>query len=166
MKLAVGVHLHDEGAWAAAAAFDDWDAPEATRTCLTRIAQVPKPARGTLDLRELPCILQLLREHALQPDTLVIDAAVYFDTAETPALGKHLYDALGGRTAIIGVSSRALPGLPAQYEVHREDEARPVIVTCAGVDLGAAKVRIRAMHGKRRVPTLLKLATRLAKSAG
>ncbi|MEY2689636.1 MAG: hypothetical protein RL375_3835, partial [Pseudomonadota bacterium] len=82
-----------------------------------------------------------------------------------PGLGRHLHHALGGRTGVIGVSKTALPGLPAQFEVHREEEARPIIVTCIGIDLGAAKARVRAMHGKRRVPTLLKLAARLAKSA-
>jgi len=37
-------------------------------------------------------------------------------------------------------------------------------VTCAGIDIGAAKGRVRAMHGRKRVPTLMKLAARLAKS--
>jgi deoxyribonuclease V len=65
--------------------------------------------------------------------------------------------------AIIGISKTALPGLPAQFELRREEETRPLIITCAGIDLGAAKARVRGMHGKRRVPTLLKLVTRLAK---
>ena len=80
-----------------------------------------------------------------------------------PALGRHLYQALGGRCAIIGVSKTAVALLPAQFEVAREEDARPLVVTCAGIDLGAAKARLRAMHGKRRVPTLLKLAARIAK---
>jgi deoxyribonuclease V len=45
----------------------------------------------------------------------------------------------------------------------REEEAKPLIVTCAGLDIGAAKARVRAMHGRKRVPTLMKLAGRLAK---
>ncbi|NRF67792.1 endonuclease V [Aquincola sp. S2] len=166
MKLAVGVHDHGDGAWAAAVAFDEWDALEPVRTYLSRIATVEKPARGELDLRALPCLLQLLREHALEPDVIVIDGAVHLDAADTPGLGRRLYDALGGRTTIIGVSTKSMPGLPAQFEVFREEEARPVIVTCVGLDLGAAKARIRAMHGKRRVPTLLKLVARMARGGG
>lgn len=163
MKLAACVHYHGDGAIAAAVAFDDWDAPEASRTYTSRIAQVDKPVRGETDLRALPCLLRLLQEHALQPDALLIDAAVHLDASETPGLGRHLFDALGGRVAVIGVSTKSMPGMPAQFEVFREEEARPVIVTCAGVDLGAAKTRVRTMHGKRRVPTLLKLAARLAR---
>lgn len=163
MKLAVAVHRDSDGALAAAVAFDAWDAPEATRTYTSRIAHVEKAARGELDLSELPCLLQLLREHALAPELIVIDGCVHLDANETPGLGRHLYHALEGRAAVIGVSKAALPGMPAQFELAREEEARPVIVTCVGIDLGAAKARLRAMHGRRRVPTLLKLVARLAK---
>jgi len=45
----------------------------------------------------------------------------------------------------------------------REAEARPLTVTSAGVDIGAAKVRVRSMHGRKRVPTLMKRVARLAK---
>ena len=167
MKLAMAVHDHGEGgACAAAVAFDDWDAREPTRTYVTRTGPLDKAApgpRGQPDLRHLPGLLQLLRDHALQPDTIVLDDAVHTDAADTPGLGRHLYDALGGKTAVIGISTKAMPGLTTQYEVHREEEARPVFVTCAGVDIGAAKVRVRGMSGKKRVPALLKMAARLAK---
>lgn len=45
----------------------------------------------------------------------------------------------------------------------REEEAKPLTVTSAGLDIGAAKVRVRGMHGRKRVPTLMKLVARLAK---
>ena len=164
MKLAVDVNFSGDSAVAAAVAFDDWDAPEATRSYTSRIARVEKSVRGELDLRELPCLLQLLREHALQPDLILIDGFVHVDAMETAGLGRHLYHALGGRTAVIGVARTSLPGTPAQFELHREEETRPLVVTCVGIDLGAAKARLRTMHGKRRIPTLLKLVARLAKA--
>ena len=165
MKLAACVHYHGDGALAAAVAFDEWDAAEASRTFTSRVAQVDQPPRGKPDLRALPCLLQLLQEHALKPDVILIDQPVHLDAAETPGLGRSLYDALGGQTPIIGASSKSMPGMPAQFEVFREEEARPLIVTCVGIDLGAAKVRVRTMHGKRRIPTLLKLAARIARDA-
>jgi len=164
LKLALGVHYHGDGALAAAVAFDEWDAPEASRTFTCRAAHVGKAVRGELDLRALPCLVQLLREHALEPDVIVIDGPVHLDAAETPGLGRTLFDVLGGRTPIIGVSTRKMPGMLAQFEVFREEEAPPLIVTCVGVDLGAAKVRIRTMHGRRRLPTLLKLVSRIARA--
>jgi deoxyribonuclease V len=165
MKLAIAVHFDGTQAQAAAVAFDAWDAPEAAQTYLSRIAQVEKAPRGELDLRELPCVMQLLREHRLEPELILIDGFVHLDADETPGVGHHLFHALGGVTPVIGVSKTSRPGLSAQFEVMREEEARPLTVTCVGVDIGAAKVRVRAMHGRKRVPTLMKLVARLAKGA-
>ena len=165
MKFAVAVHHDTEGACAAAVAFEEWDAPEPLRIYSSRIAHVERAAPGQLDLRALPCILQLLREHGLEPELLLIDGYVHLDANETPGLGRHLHHALGGQTAVIGVSKTARPDTPAQFEVAREAETRPLIVSCIGIDLGAAKARLRAMHGRKRVPTLLKLVARLAKGS-
>jgi deoxyribonuclease V len=164
MKLIVAVHFDGAQANAAAVAFDAWDAAEATKTYVSRIAHVEKAARGELDLRELPCVMQLLREHGLEPELILLDGFVHLDADETAGLGQHLYRTLGGKVPIVGVSRRSLPGLSVQCEVMREEETPPLVVTCAGVDIGAAKARLRAMHGRKRVPTLMKLAARLAKS--
>jgi deoxyribonuclease V len=165
MKLAIDVHFDSEGAMAAAVAFEAWDAPEATRTYTSRVPHIEKARPRELDLRDLPCIIQLLREHALEPDLIVIDGFVDLDAKETPGLGRHLFDALGGRTAVIGVSRSSNPALPSQFEVFREEESRPLLVTSVGIDIGAAKAGLRAMHGRKRVPTLLKLVARVAKGA-
>ena len=163
MKLVVAVHFAGTQANAAAAAFDAWDAAEATKTYVSRIAHVETPVRGELDLRELPCVMQLLREHSLEPELILIDGFVHLDAVETPGLGQYLYHALGGRVPIVGVSKRSLPGLAQQFEVMREEETQPLLVTSAGIDIGAAKARLRAMHGRKRLPTLVKLVARLAK---
>jgi deoxyribonuclease V len=164
MKLAIAVHLDGSQAQVAAVAFDAWDSPEPTKTYLSHIAQVEKPVRGELDLRELTWVMQLLREHGLMPELILIEGFVHLDADETPGLGQHLFQALGGATPVIGVAKTGRPGLPAQFEVMREEEAKPLIVTSAGVDIGASKARVRAMHGRKRVPTLMKLVARLAKS--
>lgn len=163
MKLTIAIHFDAAQAQAAAVAFEAWDSPEATQTYVTHIAHVDKPARGELDLRALPCAMQLLSEHKLAPELILIDGFVHLDGNETPGLGRHLFQALGGTTPVIGLSKTNRPGLSAQFEVMREEEAKPLIVTCAGLDIGAAKARLRAMHGRKVVPTLMKLAIRLAK---
>lgn len=165
MKLVAAVHLDGTQATAAAVAFDAWDAAEATKTYVSRIAQVDKPARGEPDLRETHCVMQLLREHHLTPELIVIDGFVHLDADDTPGQGRHLHQALGGAVPIVGVSKKGMPGLSSQFEVEREEETPPLVVTCVGIDIGAAKVRLRSMHGRKRVPTLVKLAARLAKNA-
>jgi deoxyribonuclease V len=163
MKFALDVHHDGSSATAAAVAFEDWNAPEATKTYVSRIEIVAKPPAGKAWLRDLPCLLQLLREHKLEPEAIVIDGFVHLDEQDTPGLGRHLFDALGAKVPVVGLAKSAGAFTAAQFEVFREEEAAPVIVTCAGIDLGAAKARVRSMHGRKRAPTLLKLVSRVAR---
>ena len=167
MKLVMDVHLEGEGARVGAVAFDDWAAAEGTRHHALAIAHVEKPAKGELDLRALPWLIQLIEANRLQPEVIVLDGFVHLDAQDTPGLGRRLHDALAGRSAVIGVSKSVFKGsdTPDQFCVFREDETPPLVVTCAGIDLGAAKARVRMMHGRKRVPTLLKLAARIAKGS-
>ena len=163
MKLVMDVHFEGDTARVGAVAFDDWAAAEGTRNHSLAIAHVEKPAKGELDLRALPWLVQLLDANRLQPELIVLDGFVHLDAQETPGLGRRLHDTLGGRTAIIGVSKTGFKDTPEQFELHREEETAPLVITCAGIDLGAAKARVRMMHGRKRVPTLMKLAARIAK---
>ena len=167
MKLVMDVHVEGDGARVGAVAFDDWAAAEGTRNYTLRIEHVDKPAKGELDLRALPWLVQLLDANRLQPEVIVIDGLVHLDAQETPGLGRRLHDTLGGRSPVIGISKSLFKGVetPDQFCVFREDETPPLVVTCAGIDLGAAKARVRAMHGRKRVPTLMKLAARIAKGS-
>jgi deoxyribonuclease V len=165
MKLVMDVHLQGDIALVAAVAFDDWAAFEGTKNYSLRIEHVEKPAKGELDLRELPWLVQLINANGLQPEVIVLDGFVHLDAQETPGLGRRLHDTLGGRTAVIGVSKTVFKGTdtPDQFCIFREDETPALVITSAGIDLGAAKARVRMMHGRKRVPTLMKLAARVAK---
>jgi len=167
MKLVMDVHIEGASARVGAVEFDDWAAPEATRHHVLAIAHVEKPAKGELDLRALPWLIQLIDANRLQPEVIVLDGFVHLDAQDTPGLGRRLHDALAGRSAVIGVSKSLFKGsdTPDQFCIFREDETPPLVVTCAGIDLGAAKARVRMMHGRKRVPTLLKLAARIAKGS-
>ena len=167
MKLVMDVHLQGDTALVAAVAFDDWAAVEGTKNYSLHIGHVEKPAKGELDLRALPWLVQLLDANGLQPEAIVFDGFVHLDAQETPGLGRRLHDTLGGRTAVIGVSKSLFKGseTPDQFCVFREEETPPLVVTCAGIDLGAAKARVRMLHGRKRMPTLMKLAARIAKGS-
>jgi len=167
MKLVMDFHIAGEAARVGAVAFEDWGAAEATRHYALDIAHVDKPARGELDLRALPWLIRVLEANGLQPEAIVLDGFVHLDAQDTPGLGRRLHDALAGRSAVIGVSKSVFRGADTadQFCVFREDETPPLVVTCAGIDLGAAKARVRMMHGRKRVPTLMKLAARIAKGS-
>ena len=166
MKLVMDYQIDGDSARVAAVAFDDWAAPEGTKNYALRVEHVEKLAKGELDLRALPWLVQLLDANRLQPEAIVLDGFVHLDTQDTPGLGRRLHDTLNGRVAIIGVSKSLFKGdTPDQFCIFREEETPPLVITCEGIDLGAAKARIRMMHGRKRLPTLMKLAARIAKGS-
>ena len=166
MKVVMDYQIDGDTARVGAVAFDDWAAAEGTKNHVLRVEHVEKPAKGELDLRALPWLVQLLDANRLQPEVIVLDGFVHLDAQDTPALGRRLHDTLGGRVAVIGVSKSLFKGdTPDQFCIFREDETPPLVITCEGIDLGAAKARIRMMHGRKRLPTLMKLAARIAKGS-
>ncbi|MBW8851050.1 MAG: endonuclease V [Xanthomonadales bacterium] len=164
--LATDVHYTEPGAVAAGVLFDDWCAAAPLRTVTSRLDTVEAYAPGAFYRRELPCLLGLLREHALHPDVIVVDGHVFLDDAGRAGLGKHLFDALDGRVPVIGVAKTAFAGMDARFAVLRGDSRRPLYVTAAGLPLAQAQAHVRAMHGAHRVPTLLKAVDRLCRHPG
>lgn len=100
--------------------------------------------------------MRLLNEHALTPEVIVIDGYVYLGDESNPGLGMHLYNELEGRIPIIGVAKKRFKNTTAESEVYRGNSEHPLYVTSVGLDLETAKKNVHAMHGKHRVPTLLK----------
>ena len=115
---------------------------------------------GEFYRRELPSILALLRTFPIIPREIIVDG--YVNLGPKPGLGQHLFTALEGRIAVIGVAKspyRGARGIP----VFRGRSKRPLYITAAGMDVEAAAANIRKMHGHHRIPTLLKLVDRLAR---
>lgn len=163
--LATDVHYTAPGAVAAGVLFDDWGAATPLRTVISRFDTVEDYVPGAFYRRELPCLLGLLRDHALHPDVIVVDGHVFLDDAGRAGLGKHLFDALGGRVPVIGVAKTAFVGMDVRFEVLRGDSRRPLYVTAAGLPLKEAQAHIRAMHGAHRLPTLQKQVDRACRKA-
>lgn len=161
--LAVDVHYKDRHATVAGLLFDDWYDKVERDTCASIVREVKDYVPGQFYRRELPCILKLLGEHQLTPTIIVIDGFVFLDGVYKPGLGKHLYDALKGNAAIIGVAKNAYKGIPKQCEVYRGRSKKPLYVTSVGVELDLARQYIKLMHGKYRIPTLLKKVDQLSK---
>lgn len=167
MLLAVDVHYGTQLATTAGVSFDDWGAAEPLGCFVAEVAQVAAYVPGEFFQRELPCILHLLQETGVQPDCILIDGYVYLDGVSRPGLGKHLFDALGGRTKVVGVAKTAFAGIDAGYQVLRGGSSRPLYVTCIGEELSVAKAGVAAMHGEHRIPTLLRAVDQLCRrSAG
>ena len=163
MILAVDVHYRGSRAVAAGVLFRDWEDREAflelAVPCSTAAAYEP----GQFYARELPCILALLRQIEGMPDAIVIDGYVYLGSDRRAGLGKHLFDALQGRSAVIGVAKSRFADTPAEAEVLRGGSRRALYVTATGIGEPDARNCIARMHGEGRLPALLRRADRLSK---
>lgn len=163
MNLAVDVYYPKEEAIVAGVIFTNWHACEPDQVLITHLSSVASYESGQFYKRELPCILELLKQVNPLPNYIVIDGYVYLGGDEKPGLGKHLYDALKGQCAIIGVAKNRFEEIPVEAELFRGDSSRPLYVTAVGIDQAEAKQRIKNMCGKFRVPTLLKKVDQLCR---
>jgi deoxyribonuclease V len=163
MILAIDVQYAGEQGFVSAVSFDHWGAVEPGGIYETTCDAIAEYEPGNFYKRELPCILQLLEEHRLLPDVIVVDGYVTLDGQEKAGLGMHLYRALEGKSQVVGVAKRVFAGIGNQSEIFRGNSQKPLFVTSVGMDLEAAKRNIMEMHGDYRLPVLLKLVDRLCR---
>jgi deoxyribonuclease V len=92
-----------------------------------------------------------------------IDGYVFLDGISQAGLGKYLYDSLHQSIPIIGVAKKPFKNIPHTHEVHRGKSKKPLFITAVDLCLEDAKEKIHSMHGKYRIPTLLKRADQLCR---
>ena len=76
-------------------------------------------------------------------------------------LGRHLFEALGGRIRVVGVAKRAFAG-GLGIPVQRGTSQQPLWVTATSDPDGAAQ-SVAQMAGEHRIPMLLKAVDRSAR---
>ena len=165
MFMAVDVHYRDNSAVAAGLLFDHWSASEPVHELVIPVAQIAPYEPGNFFRRELPCILALLHHLPDLPEIIIVDGYVDVGRKERPGLGRHLYQALQGRVAVIGVAKTRFKDSPSSAVVYRTPSRRPLFVTAAGISPDHARRCIVRMHGNWRIPTLLKRVDRLCRQA-
>jgi deoxyribonuclease V len=152
-------------AYAAAVVFANWTSPTAAAEHVVRLAEVADYESGQFYKRELPCVLAVLERVEFGMHAIVIDGYVLLDEHGTPGLGGHLWEALGRRVPIIGVAKNPFHDNPAAIPVLRGDSSRPLYVTALGIKVETAAADVQRMHGRFRLPTMLKRVDRLCRDA-
>jgi deoxyribonuclease V len=163
MFLAIDVHYSHNQANAAGITFNSWQAEKPIDYFTSTITHIAEYEPGSFYKRELPCILRLIEEHTLHPESIVIDGFVFLDGHSKPGLGKYLYDTLEQKTSVIGVAKNPFRDIDEKYKVYRGNSQHPLYVTAVGIDLSLAKEHISSMHGQYRLPTLLKKVDQLSR---
>lgn len=152
-------------ALAACLLFRDWRDASAESSAIARITDVADYTPGMFYQRELPCLLEVIATLPERPRVVVVDGYVDLDPSGLPGLGRHLFDALHGEVAIIGVAKTSFRTATHATPVVRGEGSKPLWVTSAGIDLATAADHVRAMHGPFRVPTLLREVDHLARNS-
>jgi deoxyribonuclease V len=165
MHACVDVDYREDGAVAGCVLFREWtdDRADSELVARSRLAAPYEP--GRFYLRELPPLLAVLALVRVPLATVVIDGYVWLGNA--PGLGARLHDALEGRVPVIGVAKKpwAVGEDTTAVAVMRGRSAKPLYVTAAGIDAGAAARLVAGMHGAYRLPALLKAVDRLVRSS-
>jgi deoxyribonuclease V len=163
MIACVDVDYRDTHAIAACVLFRSWTDPVSSDEKVERLSPIEPYIPGQFYRRELPCLLAVLRSVRDAIDTVVVDGYVWLKDEHSPGMGARLFEALGGRTPVIGVAKTRFLSSSIAAEVKRGGSLRPLYVTAAGINLASAATQIQGMHGDHRIPTMLKRVDRLCR---
>ena len=165
MIACLDVDYRGAAAYAAGLAFHNWSDASPAMEKVIPVVGVHPYQPGQFFRRELPCLLAVLRE--LPPvAAVIVDGYVWLDGVSVAGLGAHLYQALEGRVAVVGVAKTRFAGAGAAAELVRGRSARPLFITAAGMSAQRAAKHVRSMHGPDRIPRLLKRVDSLCRQAG
>lgn len=163
MFAALDAQYVDQSATVAGVTFSDWGAEQAQRELVTTVEGVADYQPGEFWRREVPCALAVLKLLGNTPDVVVVDGYVWLDGNGRKGMGAHLFEALNGAVAVIGVAKHSFAGSPHAALVHRGESDKPLFVTAQGMALDQAQRVITSMHGPFRIPTLLKRVDQLCR---
>jgi deoxyribonuclease V len=148
--------------YAAGVTFCRWADANPVEERVVQVSNVQAYEPGQFFRRELPCLMAVLK--GLPPmDLVIVDGYVWLGDSNKPGLGAHLYQALGERTAVVGVAKTKFEGAESASEVVRGRSTRLRFITAAGMSPECAAEHVRSMHGPYRVPTLLKRVDELCR---
>ena len=185
MILAIDVYYYPLDSWksytVSGVKFKSWESKEPeeiiryTRSKSDTVKLSPYIS-GKFKDRELPCILNYLKNENLQEiDTIIIDGYVILvneDLESIDTLGTSLYSKLCsmgfGHISVVGIAktkyrddSMMLESIP----VLRGDAINPIYITSTGwINSKDAAEKIKSMYGDHRLPELIRLADKYSKS--
>ena len=157
MILTVDVYYRrDNTATVAGIVFCEWASDAIERIIVKELDKVAPYESGSFFKRELPCILSLLEDVDQPLEAIIVDGYVTLGESNKPGLGMYLYESIRRTVPVIGVAKTEFVGTPEECRVFHGKSRRPLYVTTIGMPLTEAKTHIEKMHGKNRIPTLLK----------
>lgn len=164
MLACVDVYYYDDHAVAACVLFKKWKDSLPATQFHTTVSKITPYISGQFYLRELPCILKVLEFIDEYIEVILIDGYVWLDNRQSPGLGAYLYKKLNETTPVIGIAKSQYKRSEAADKVIRGKSKNPLYITAVGIDQNIAASYITKMHGKFRIPTLLKKVDQISKN--
>lgn len=161
------VDYRGTNARAACVVVKSWTDQTPRATFTADVEEVHSYEPGNFYLRELPCLMAVLALFPEIPETLVVDGYVWLGPEQRPGLGAHLYEAVGGCVSVVGIAKTLFKSLSDSNLValvYRGQSKNPLFITSAGMDLQSAAEAVRGMHGEHRIPEIVRMTDRLARS--
>lgn len=164
MILAIDVYYYENNTAKAVGVLFNWNDREFSKVVTKYVDHVEPYVPGQFYKRELPCVLEIIKEVSLQDlDAIIVDGHVYVDTHNF-GLGGYVWKALNQQIPVIGVAKSPYYANAATVaEVCRGESKYPLYVSAIGLELKQAQGYIQNMSGKYRIPDILKVLDRLTK---
>ncbi len=157
MLLAIDVHYKSTYAKAVGVLFH-WEDEVPQRIITDIINTVADYEPGQFYKRELPCILQLLKQVDINAlEAIIVDGHVYIDNDKSFGLGGHLWQALGEKVPVIGMAKKAFHNTEQVVTpIYRGQSKNPLFISCIGISKEKVLKKVKLLHGSCRIPTILK----------
>lgn len=154
MILSIDVDYRNDYAVAVGIEFNDWNDKTPSNIYYSKCYEYGEYISGQFYKRELPCIKALINEHNLSPSLIIVNGYVYLEDNK-PGLGYYVYDTYN--VPVIGIASKPYKNPIDKYIIYRGNSKTPIYISSVGMPIEEAKVKIRNMYGKYRMPYLIKL---------
>jgi len=165
MFICIDTHYFATRALVAGVVFKDIESGVIEKEYVRETGMAEEYRPGHFYKRELPGILELLKEIDCDIHTIIIDGFVWLSSDMVPVLGAHLFNALKGKIPSIGVAKSPYKDVAMAVKVFRGRSTKPLYVTAVGMETAQAVRFIEKMHGRHRLPTLLKHVDTLSRKA-
>jgi deoxyribonuclease V len=160
---AVDVYYRNESATTALVEFSDFSSDRISRSVIQKTEIEAPYIPGKFYLRELPCILNILKQAGCQYQMIVIDGFVFLKKPACYGLGWYLAKALAYEAIIIGVAKSYFRMAERFVDVKRGRSSRPLYVSAYNMEPETAGSLIKEMYGENRIPYILKLTDKLSR---
>ncbi len=164
MVLAIDVHYKETYAKAVSVLFN-WSDEQPISVITSIIYNVEEYQSGQFYKRELPCIMEIIKQiDKTEIKAIIVDGHVFVDNNKKYGLGGYLWDALKGEIPIIGVAKKSFIDTDkVTIPVFRGESKQPLYISSIGIELIIATNKILSMSGIYRIPKILKTLDQFTK---